>query len=293
MRTITYKHWQPGDDDAILEFLPNTNKKWFRNKFNDPEDSELVPEGIRLAYCGDRVVGYVMGEPDSCFIEDKQQSFGYVTSMYVAPDMRRKGIATHLMFDLIAYFESAGFRGSILDTDNEEAIQLYRKVGYKLITRELRTIITLSDDNSQLKWTKVDIDELTYLHKLRERWSKYHFPVYWNPDEMEVDQFNINDYRVLRSENNILGYVEWFKQSDRSTDNIITDPTLPDADPIDVIKSFQQEIDEPTIWQTCEGSRYEDPLRSLGFKIKPSKSVSMYLSIGREIDPTKHYPIYR
>ncbi len=285
---ITYRHWQPGDDDAILAFLPNTNEKWFRNKFNDPGDS-LEPSGIRLAYCGDRVVSYVMGEPDSRFIENKQHSFGYVTSMFVAPDMRRKGIATQLLHDLIAYFESSDFRGSILDTDNEAAIQLYRKVGYKLITRELRTIITPSDGNSHLKWTQVNIDELIYLHKLRERWTKIHFPVGWNPDEMEVNQFNINDYRVLHSEGNLLGYVEWFKQSERSTDNIITDPTVPDADPIDVIKSFQQEIDEPTIWQTCEGSRYEDPLMSFGFKLQSMKSVSMYLSIGKEIDLTNHH----
>lgn len=286
--TITYRHWQPGDDDAILAFLPNTNEKWFRNKFDDPEDS-LEPSGIRLANCGDRVVGYVMGEPDSRFIENKQQSFGYVTSMFVAPDMRRKGIATRLMFDLIAYFESSGFRGSILDTDNEDAIQLYKKVGYKLITRELRTIITPSDDNSHLKWTQANIDELNYLHKLRGRWSKIHFPVRWNPDEMEIDQFNLNDYRILRSEGNILGYVEWFKQSNRSTENSITDPTVPNADPIDVIKSIQQEIDEPTIWQTCEGSRYEASLIALGYKLQSMKSVSMYLSIGKEIDLTNHH----
>ena len=45
--TITYRHWQPGDDDAILAFLPNTNEDWYRNKFDDPD---IEPEGICLAF---------------------------------------------------------------------------------------------------------------------------------------------------------------------------------------------------------------------------------------------------
>lgn len=288
MRTITYRHWQPGDDDAILEFLPNTNEDWFRHKFDDPDDM-LEPEGIRLAFVNDRVIGFVMGEPDTRFIEAKVQTFGYVTSMFVSPDMRRKGIATRLMLDLIAYFESSGFRGSILDTDNEGAIQLYQKVGYKLITRELHTTIPPSNDYTQLKWTKVDINELTYLHKLREKWSKYHFPVYWNPDEMEVNQSNLHEYKVLRNEDSVFGYVDWTQLTRDFPPNFITDPIAPSVDPYEVIKSFQQEITEPTIWQTCEGSRYENPLRSLGFEIVSIKSVSMYLSIGREIDLTDHH----
>ncbi|MCY4402730.1 MAG: GNAT family N-acetyltransferase [Candidatus Poribacteria bacterium] len=288
MCKITYRHWQPGDDDAILAFLPNTNEEWFRNKFDYPDDM-LEPEGIRLAFVDNKVVGYVMGDPEARFIEEKQQNFGYVSAMFVAPDMRRKGIASRLMHDLIAYFKSSGFRGSILDTDDEGAIQLYKKVGYKLITRELQTIINPTKHNSLLKWTHVDINESKHLHKLRERWSKSHFPVRWNPDEMEVDQSNINDYRVLRSDRTIIGYVDWSTPSRKSSINKLTDPIVPDVDPLDVIRSLQQEIDEPTEWQTCEGSRYEDSLRSLGYKLQSINNVSMYLSIGKEIDLTNHH----
>jgi len=44
---IVYRHWQPGDDAAVLVFRPNTNKDWFRHKF---DDENLEPEGIRLAF---------------------------------------------------------------------------------------------------------------------------------------------------------------------------------------------------------------------------------------------------
>ena len=97
--TIIYRHWQPGDDDAVLSFLPNTNEDWFRHKFNDLDDS-LKPEGIRLAFLGERCVGHAMGESTSLFIEEKIQKFGTVSAVFVAPDMRRHGIATTLIQEM-------------------------------------------------------------------------------------------------------------------------------------------------------------------------------------------------
>ena len=126
--TIVYRHWQPGDDDAILAFRPNTNEDWFRHKF---DDENLEPEGMRLAFLNERVVGHVMGERTTRFIEGKVQKFGEVTNVFVAPDMRRQGIATRLMQEVHTYFERKGYRGSILDPDTEAARRLYRKVGYQ------------------------------------------------------------------------------------------------------------------------------------------------------------------
>ena len=39
---IIYRHWQPGDDNAVLALLPSTNEDWFRHKF---DDEDLEPEG--------------------------------------------------------------------------------------------------------------------------------------------------------------------------------------------------------------------------------------------------------
>ena len=54
-------------------------------------------------------------------------------------DMRRQGIAARLMQDLHAHFQRKGYRGSILDADEEAAIQLYQKVGYQQFTQDLQT----------------------------------------------------------------------------------------------------------------------------------------------------------
>ena len=126
--TIIYRHWQPGDDDAVLAFLPNTNEDWFRHKF---DDEDLEPEGLCLAFFDERVVGHVMGEQTTRFIQGKAQKFGTVTAVFVAPDMRRQGIATRLMQEVHTYFKREEYRGSILDPDTEAARRLYQKLGYQ------------------------------------------------------------------------------------------------------------------------------------------------------------------
>ncbi len=45
--TITYRHWQPGDDDAVWELLStgpfNISRNYYQKKFND---GYLEPEGV-------------------------------------------------------------------------------------------------------------------------------------------------------------------------------------------------------------------------------------------------------
>ena len=105
-RAITYRHWQPGDDDAVLKLLvpaEQYSENYYRKKFNSPS---LEPEGIRLALVGERVIGHVLGSRASLFLEGRIQDLGLVTSVFVAPDMRRQGIATRLMRDLNIYFKN-------------------------------------------------------------------------------------------------------------------------------------------------------------------------------------------
>ena len=287
--TITYRHWQPGDDDAILAFLPDTNEDWYRHKFDDPDVEDIEPEGICLAFVGERVVGHAMGEPTSIFIEEKAQKFGVVDAVFVAPDMRRQGIATRLMHDLHTYFENKGYRGSILNPSTTAAYQLYEKIGYQEACRELRTQLLPSSNPSPFKWTEVNLEDLDSLHQLKKRWASQKFPVYWNPQDPEVQQDNMDQYRVLRHGASIVGYVAWDEPSEHCPQVFIWDPIVPDLDPIEVIASVQAAILTPRVWQTAEGSRFEMPLRSLSFSLEITEDVEMFLSLGQEIDLTKHY----
>ncbi len=284
--TIIYRHWQPSDDDAVLAFRPNTNKDWFRHKF---DDGDLEPEGIRLAFLNERVVGHAMGERTTLCIAGKVQKFGEVMDVFVAPDMRRQGIATRLTQDMHTYFEKKGYRGSFLDTDTEAARQLYRKVGYQEIARTLRTQLLPRSDVSQLKWTNTRLEDLKGLHQLDKRWARQNFRVLWEPGYMKVDQSNLNEYRVLRRDGNIVGYAEWPEPSERHTSGLIWDPIVPHVDPMEVIQSLQGAITAPLAWETCTGSRYENPLRHLGCLFEETLDVKMIIFFREQIDLTQQF----
>lgn len=287
--TIIYRHWQPGDDDAVLAFLPNTNEDWYRHKFDDPDVENFEPEGIHLAFLNERVVGQAMGLPISLFIQGKVQEFGAVSDVFVAPDMRRQGIATRLMQEMHAYFERKGYRGSILVTDTEGARQLYQKVGYREVTEGLQTQLLPSPDVSQLEWTDTRLEDLRGLHQLDARWSMQNFRVWWEPVSTKVNPSNLNEYRVLRRGRDIVGYTEWSEPSERYPHGLICDPIVPDQNPREVIKSLQATIAAPLIWETCEGSRYEKPLRSIGCSLERTRNITMLFSFGNEINVTGQF----
>jgi ribosomal protein S18 acetylase RimI-like enzyme len=286
--TITYRHWQPGDDDAVLElFLQDKQFGITRDYYEKKFDGYLEPEGVRLALVGERVVGHVFGSQTYLFIEGRSQDFGMVTVMYVAPDMRRQGIATRLMQDLNAYFEKKGYRGISLHVETAEAYRLYWKVGYQEVTRELQTQLSPHPNSSLLKWTEVNPEEFDILHQIKKRWASQNFPVYWNGQYPEVHQYNIKQYRALRRKAHIVGYAKWDEPSEHRPQGLIWDPMVPDEDPMEVITSVQAAIPALRVWQTAEGSRYEYPLRALGYTLQPTEWVDMLLPIGPGIDWTK------
>lgn len=287
---IIYRHWEPGDDDAILELLMPVFKQiredYYRKKFNN---SHLEAEAVHLAIANERVVGHVWGEPASLFVEGKIQKFGMVTLACVAPDMRRQGIATHLMHGLHAYFQRKRYRGSILYTDSESAAQLYQKVRYQEATRELRTQVLPHQEASPFKWTEARLGDLDALHQLNQRWAKRNFPVLWDGRSRSVHQFNMKQYRVLQHNGDLIGYVKWDEPSKRQPHGLIRDPIVPDEDPMEVITSVQSAISTPRAWQTFEGSRYESSLRSIDCPLERTTQVDMFLAFGQKIDLTEYH----
>lgn len=287
---IIYRHWQPRDDDAILEMLipafRQVRADSYQKKFDSPH---LEAEGVQLALVNKRVVGHVWGQSTSLFVEGKIQGFGMVTLACVAPDMRRQGIATHLMLGLHAYFQRKGYRGSILYTDSEIAAQLYQKVGYQKATRALRTQVSPRQGSSPFKWTTASLGDLSAIHELNQRWAKQNFPVLWDRQGTIVHQFNIQQYRVLRHGGNVVGYAKWDEPSEHRPHGFIRDPIGPDENPMAVIQSVQSAVSTPRTWQTFKGSRYESALRDLDCSLEQTTQVDMFLAFGQEIDLTGYH----
>ena len=287
---IIYRHWQPGDDDAILELLvPSgqlSSEDSYRNKFNN---WPIEAEGICLALVDEKVVGHVLGMHISCYIEEKIEKIGVVNLVYIALNMRRQGIATRLMQNLKAYFDRNGYRGSILDTDEEAAVRLYQKVGYQQFTQDLQTQLPPNQEASQLKWVEVNLSDLSALPQLDEMWARQNFPVSCDRQSIKVHQYNMGGYRILRWGQSIVGYARWDEPSEYYRHGLIRDPIAPAVDPMEVITSVQSAIPAPRTWQTAEGGRYEAPLRSCGYTFEPTTTVIMLSSFGQEIDLTGYH----
>ncbi|MEF3307089.1 GNAT family N-acetyltransferase [Paenibacillus sp. GYB003] len=103
MTEVVYRHYASGDEKAIVELWndclhhdPITPLR-FRNMVL--LDANFDPEGLRLAFEGERLVGFVYSvrrllpmvgtelEPDN----------GWITAFAVAPDKRRQGIGSRLV----------------------------------------------------------------------------------------------------------------------------------------------------------------------------------------------------
>lgn len=287
---IIYRHWQPGDDDAILELLvPSgqlSSENSYRNKFRD---WSVEAGGICLALVDEKVVGHVFGLPISCYIEEKIQKIGVVNLVYIAPNMRRQGIATRLMENLKTYFDRNGYRGSILDTDEEAAIRLYQKVGYQQFTQDLQTQLPPNQNASQLKWAEVNLNDLSALPQLDEMWARQNFPVSCDRQGIKVHQYNMGGYRILRRGQNIIGYARWDEPSEYYQHGLIRDPVAPDMDPMEIITSVQAAIPTIRTWEAAEGGRYEAPLRAYGCTFEPTTTVIMLSTFGQKIDLTGYH----
>ena len=73
-------------------------------------------------------VGIVRFSPDA-----KRQETGWLISMWVAPEVRRTGVGSHLIDTLIEFASSAGFTRIELDVGdwNTSAISLYANKGFQ------------------------------------------------------------------------------------------------------------------------------------------------------------------
>jgi mycothiol synthase len=114
MATITYRHYRSGDEAQIVEL-------WNRCLIHDPItsdrfrnlvllDANFDPEGLCLAFEGDRLAGCVYAvrrllpmhgtelEPDN----------GWIPWFFVDPSFRRQGVGTRLMENAVAFLTRHG-----------------------------------------------------------------------------------------------------------------------------------------------------------------------------------------
>lgn len=112
---------------------------------------ETEVRGAYFACLGDEHVGFVVTYIDKAYNECRGRKRGLVASIGVLKPHRRKGIGTALLLHSLRFLKSHGMEEAVLTVDDlnpTNAIELYRKVGFKVMRKYLTYQKSLSDEPS-------------------------------------------------------------------------------------------------------------------------------------------------
>ena len=82
------------------------------------------------AKAGAEIVGFIIAQ-----IDYDDGEYGHIITLNVAPDYRKKGVATKLLLEVEGYLKQRGVNECRLEVreDNHAAIKLYHKLGYRTV----------------------------------------------------------------------------------------------------------------------------------------------------------------
>lgn len=137
------------EDIKLLNWLENeTFKEHFDFRPHTIEETKYFVEnkpwcdilGLFFTYLEDEPVGYVGAGIDSKFIKHSGIKRGWIMTIGVLKPLRRNGIGTTLMLRGMQFLKSKEMTEVELgvdDTNPTKAVELYKKVGFKTIRKDL------------------------------------------------------------------------------------------------------------------------------------------------------------
>jgi mycothiol synthase len=144
------------EDIKLLNWLENET---FKEHFNfRPETLEETRYFVEtrpwcdivqyfFAYLDDKPVGHVGAGIDTKFIRYKGIKRGWIMTIGVLKPFRRQGIGTALMLRALRFLKSKGMKEAELGVDDAnptKAIELYKKIGFKIVKKDLTYLKTIS-----------------------------------------------------------------------------------------------------------------------------------------------------
>jgi ribosomal protein S18 acetylase RimI-like enzyme len=120
-----------GDFPALVAVdAPIFHPRWRNSVETLQRWAEILPYFV-VAEAGGSMVGY-------CYCSIDEGGQGYLIRVAVHPESQGQGIGTRLLAEATGYFQQAGARSIILNTqeENETAQRLYRRLGFRRLGRE-------------------------------------------------------------------------------------------------------------------------------------------------------------
>ncbi|MFB0514721.1 MAG: GNAT family N-acetyltransferase [Candidatus Bathyarchaeia archaeon] len=144
------------DDIKLLNWLENeTFKEHFNFRPETVEETKYFVETrpwcdiaeYFFAYLDDKPVGHVGVGIDTKFIKHKGIKRGWIMTIGVLKPLRIKGIGTALMLHALKLLKTKEMKEAELGVDNSnptKATELYKKVGFKVVKKDLTYLKTIS-----------------------------------------------------------------------------------------------------------------------------------------------------
>lgn len=124
------------DKAKVLSFILDLDKDFVPRLSQKVDIYNWVDKLFSLAYVtaamqDDNLVGLVV-----FYANDKNFYKGYITYVAVSPLYRKQGLATNLLQYSFDTIKNVGMKTIGIHTNNVNAMNLYRKVGFKLVSQQ-------------------------------------------------------------------------------------------------------------------------------------------------------------
>ncbi len=124
--------------EEVFGVIHGHDWKW-RKARHLQDDLRRDPDGILVAECADRVVGFVSSWMDL------EAGIGHIPNISLIPEFRGQGLGRQLLNRVLERFRGAGLTHAKIETLAQNAVgnHLYQSVGFQEVARQLHFVADL------------------------------------------------------------------------------------------------------------------------------------------------------
>ncbi|QTD42998.1 N-acetyltransferase [Sporosarcina sp. Te-1] len=142
----TIKHWKMDTDEEEIKYLQAENKIWPANptSLGKLHGYKKQPNWTAItAFYNDEIIGSVLAW------QETDTNIGTIEDIFVTPDWRKRGIASHLITEGIRHLQNCNLERVqlLVETRNESALKLYQSIGFEIRKEEKRLWINILKDS--------------------------------------------------------------------------------------------------------------------------------------------------
>lgn len=178
--SITYRTYEPGDETQIADLFNRafqmngagfvrTPKSWVWRYVQEPG---FLPEGVRLAEVGGKIVGSVVGSVTHAYFFGRRYSIGSINDVATHPSFVGRGIARELLQQALDFLAKRGVEVESLDADpnGHARAKLYLPAGFYDYV-QTRTIVHVVKSRQLVRNNPLFLAAFPLTYLLAHGWS--------------------------------------------------------------------------------------------------------------------------